>query len=100
MPFFIGVIFLGSFYLVNLILAIVAMSYDDCQQRERELAEAEITAAMVSSTPRSVRCSVRNVEVMNFVVVRVVFEYRCFRIKHLDELMDDGLSLSMIMISR
>jgi len=48
MPFFIGVIFLGSFYLVNLILAIVAMSYDDTQRRERELAEAEITAALVT----------------------------------------------------
>jgi len=48
MPFFIGVIFLGSFYLVNLILAIVAMSYDDCQRRERELAEAEISAALVT----------------------------------------------------
>lgn len=45
--FFIGVIFLGSFYLVNLILAIVAMSYDDTQKRERALAEAEITAALV-----------------------------------------------------
>jgi len=41
------VIFLGSFYLVNLILAIVAMSYDDCQKRERALAEAEFTAALV-----------------------------------------------------
>jgi len=49
MLFFIGIIFLGSFYLVNLILAIVAMSYDDTQKRERELAEAEFTAALVSS---------------------------------------------------
>ena len=47
MLFFIVVIFLGSFYLVNLILAIVAMSYDDCQKREREIAEAEIAAALV-----------------------------------------------------
>jgi len=57
MLFFIGVIFLGSFYLVNLmfylvnlILAIVAMSYDDCQKRERALAEAEISAALVTMT--------------------------------------------------
>ena len=35
---------MGSFYLVNLILAIVAMSYDDCQKLEKE-EEAE---AMVS----------------------------------------------------
>jgi len=47
MVFFVFIIFLGSFYLVNLILAIVAMSYDDCQRRERELAEAEFTAALV-----------------------------------------------------
>jgi len=37
----------SGFYLVNLILAIVAMSYDDCQKRERALAEAEFTAALV-----------------------------------------------------
>lgn len=35
--FFIGNIFIGSFYLINLILAIVAMSYDDLQRQ----AEAE-----------------------------------------------------------
>jgi len=40
MLFFIIVIFLGSFYLVNLILAIVAMSYDDCRKQDQE-AEAE-----------------------------------------------------------
>ena len=39
MVFFLFVIFLGSFYLVNLILAIVAMSYDQ-QQAEQEAAEA------------------------------------------------------------
>jgi hypothetical protein len=39
--FFIIVIFMGSFYLVNLILAIVAMSYDDCQKQEKEEEEAE-----------------------------------------------------------
>ena len=33
--FFVIVIFMGSFYLVNLILAIVAMSYDDCQKQEK-----------------------------------------------------------------
>jgi len=41
MLFFIIVIFLGSFYLVNLILAIVAMSYDDCQKQDKEKEEAE-----------------------------------------------------------
>ena len=39
MLFFIVVIFMGSFYLVNLILAIVAMSYDDCQKKEQEEAD-------------------------------------------------------------
>ncbi|XP_037914865.1 sodium channel protein para isoform X11 [Hermetia illucens] len=43
MLFFIVIIFLGSFYLVNLILAIVAMSYDELQKKaeEEELAEEE-----------------------------------------------------------
>ncbi|CAM1295090.1 para (predicted) [Pycnogonum litorale] len=39
--FFIVIIFLGSFYLVNLILAIVAMSYDQLQKKEEEAAAAE-----------------------------------------------------------
>ena len=39
MSFFIIVIFMGSFYLVNLILAIVAMSYDDCQKKDQEEAD-------------------------------------------------------------
>lgn len=51
MLFFIVVIFMGSFYLVNLILAIVAMSYDDCQKKDQEEAdeaeEAEEDEAMV-----------------------------------------------------
>ncbi|XP_037039275.1 sodium channel protein para isoform X7 [Bradysia coprophila] len=43
MLFFIVIIFLGSFYLVNLILAIVAMSYDELQKKaeEEEAAESE-----------------------------------------------------------
>jgi hypothetical protein len=47
--FFVIVIFLCSFYLVNLILAIVAMSYDDCQKREQAEIEAELAAALVST---------------------------------------------------
>lgn len=38
--FFIAAIFLGSFYLVNLILAIVAMSYDELQKKAEEEEEA------------------------------------------------------------
>jgi len=41
------VILLCSFYLVNLILAIVAMSYDDCQKREQAEIEEEYAAALV-----------------------------------------------------
>jgi len=48
MLYFIFVIFLGSFYLVNLILAIVAMSYDDCQKKEKQEAEMELALALVS----------------------------------------------------
>ncbi len=42
MLFFIVIIFLGSYYLVNLILAIVAMSYDELQKKaeEEEMANA------------------------------------------------------------
>jgi len=43
---------MGSFYLVNLILAIVAMSYDDCQKKDQEEAdeaeEAEEEDAVMS----------------------------------------------------
>jgi len=38
MIFFVVVIFLGSFYLINLILAVVAMAYDE--QNAATLAEA------------------------------------------------------------
>jgi len=66
MLFFIVVIFMGSFYLVNLILAIVAMSYDDCQKKDQEEAdeaeEAEEEDAVfytLLATPSSIRPSVR-----------------------------------------
>ena len=51
--FFVVIIFLGSFYLVNLILAIVAMSYDELQKKaeeEEEAALAEEEALRVSHT--------------------------------------------------
>ncbi|XP_034184264.1 sodium voltage-gated channel paralytic isoform X2 [Osmia lignaria lignaria] len=44
MLFFIVIIFLGSFYLVNLILAIVAMSYDELQKKAEEEEAAEVEA--------------------------------------------------------
>ena len=40
MGFFVVIIFLGSFYLVNLILAIVAMSYNELQKKAEEEEEA------------------------------------------------------------
>ncbi|XP_076069518.1 sodium voltage-gated channel paralytic isoform X2 [Oratosquilla oratoria] len=40
--FFIFIIFLGSYYLVNLILAIVAMSYDQLQKKAEEEEEAAL----------------------------------------------------------
>ena len=42
MLFFIVIIFLGSFYLLNLILAIVAMSYDELQKKAEEEEEAAL----------------------------------------------------------
>lgn len=50
MLFFIVIIFLGSFYLVNLILAIVAMSYDELQKKAEEEEAAEEEALRVSET--------------------------------------------------
>merc|ERR1712020_405389 len=61
--FFVVIIFLGSFYLVNLILAIVAMSYDELQKKaeeeeeaaaleEQALREAEEAATMVEEELR------------------------------------------------
>ena len=47
MLFFIVIIFLGSFYLVNLILAIVAMSYDELQKKAEEEEAAEEEASRV-----------------------------------------------------
>jgi hypothetical protein len=49
MLFFIVIIFLGSFYLVNLILAIVAMSYDELQKKAEEEEAAEEEALRVSN---------------------------------------------------
>ncbi|XP_050525593.1 sodium channel protein para-like isoform X2 [Daktulosphaira vitifoliae] len=58
MFFFIVIIFLGSFYLVNLILAIVAMSYDELQKKaeEEEAAEEEaIREAEQAAKDREIR---------------------------------------------
>lgn len=54
MLFFIVIIFLGSFYLVNLILAIVAMSYDELQKKAEEEELAEEEAIKVSCKKRRI----------------------------------------------
>ncbi|KAJ8884597.1 hypothetical protein PR048_016454 [Dryococelus australis] len=54
MLFFIVIIFLGSFYLVNLILAIVAMSYDELQKKAEEEEAAEEEALRVNDSSRTV----------------------------------------------
>jgi len=56
MLFFIVIIFLGSFYLVNLILAIVAMSYDELQKKAEEEEAAEEEAIRVSRHPDHCKC--------------------------------------------
>lgn len=56
MFFFIVIIFLGSFYLVNLILAIVAMSYDELQKKAEEEEAAEEEAIKVSTLSGPSKC--------------------------------------------
>lgn len=45
--FFVLFILLGSFYLMNLILAIVAMAYNDQQERDRNESLAEANEKLV-----------------------------------------------------
>lgn len=62
MLFFIVIIFLGSYYLVNLILAIVAMSYDELQKKAEEddmAAAAEEEAMRAEEEARVLRAEAR-----------------------------------------
>lgn len=62
MLFFIVIIFLGSYYLVNLILAIVAMSYDELQKKAEEddmAAAAEEEAMRAEEEERCMRAEAR-----------------------------------------
>ncbi|CAL8142651.1 unnamed protein product [Orchesella dallaii] len=62
MLFFIVIIFLGSYYLVNLILAIVAMSYDELQKKAEEddmAAAAEEEAMRAEEEARTARAEAR-----------------------------------------
>ena len=49
--FFMLNIFLGSFYLINLILAIVAMSYDELQRQAEEEAQRYDRIDKLKSSP-------------------------------------------------
>jgi hypothetical protein len=70
MLFFIVIIFLGSFYLVNLILAIVAMSYDELQKKAEEEEEAEEKALRVSVT--SILSTVRKLDLSPSFHVKLI----------------------------
>jgi Ion transport protein len=61
MLFFIVIIFLGSFYLVNLILAIVAMSYDELQKKAEEEEAAEEEAMRVRNHFNNFYCTLYNI---------------------------------------
>lgn len=53
MIFFVVVIFLGSFYLINLILAVVAMAYEE--QNQATIVEAEQREADIKLTLEQLR---------------------------------------------
>lgn len=82
MIFFVLVIFLGSFYLVNLILAVVAMAYDEQNQatQEEALEKEEKFQAMMEQLRRQqaeaqvlcrmkcefIRCTAQRVEMYDW----------------------------------
>ena len=81
MFFFVIVIFLGSFYLVNLILAIVAMSYDDCRKMDAAEAEAEIEEALVSFqlVSRTPRIYIRPLKTHLHIICLSTFKNKLFQ---------------------
>lgn len=75
MIFFVLVIFVGSFYLVNLILAVVAMAYEEQNQatlEEAEQKEAEFKAMLEQLKKQQEEAQVREKKKKKFLVVRVV----------------------------
>lgn len=65
MIFFVLVIFVGSFYLVNLILAVVAMAYEEQNQatlEEAEQKEAEFKAMLEQLKKQQEEAQVREKE--------------------------------------
>ena len=105
--FFIVIIFLGSFYLVNLILAIVAMSYDELQKKAEEEEEA---AALEEEALRVMiiflalclilPCSLFNVQCEKYVdvitdyVFRVSYNVR-FQLQIINFQFNSGIDLHM-----
>ncbi|XP_076332235.1 sodium channel protein para-like isoform X1 [Tachypleus tridentatus] len=77
MLFFVLIIFLGSFYLVNLILAIVAMSYDDLQKAEEKEAAAEEAAIAAEEAERIVEEEGGNEEKPGGAVVKSPSDFSC-----------------------
>lgn len=66
MIFFVLVIFVGSFYLVNLILAVVAMAYEEQNQatlEEAEQKEAEFKAMLEQLKKQQEEAQVRKNEI-------------------------------------
>ena len=76
--FFLLIIFLGSFYLVNLILAIVAMSYDELQKK----AEEEEEAALLEEEALRVRKHFSPFSSFLCVLVPVALMYYTSRFAH------------------
>uniref|UniRef100_A0A3B5MPZ7 Ion transport domain-containing protein n=1 Tax=Xiphophorus couchianus TaxID=32473 RepID=A0A3B5MPZ7_9TELE len=63
MIFFVLVIFLGSFYLINLILAVVAMAYEEqCQVNLKKAQEKEFTGQLTGKSSTEISCDVLTIE--------------------------------------
>ena len=76
--FFVVIIFLGSFYLVNLILAIVAMSYDELQKKaeeEEEAALAEEEALRVSKTSCNMHMYFWYIQIRLFIFDKLISSF-------------------------
>lgn len=79
MIFFVLVIFVGSFYLVNLILAVVAMAYEEQNQATMEEAaqkEEEFKAMLEQLKKQQEDAQVSPLQVEGETFSRIVSKYR------------------------
>lgn len=79
MIFFVLVIFVGSFYLVNLILAVVAMAYEEQNQATMEEAaqkEEEFKAMLEQLKKQQEDAQVSPLQVEGKTFSRIVSKYR------------------------